>query len=78
MLRNSTYKYLDSVGTPKDICNMIISYIPNHEYTNVVNEFTVLIHYHNYDYGFSSKNLYKIISVILTYFRKSKRYRMML
>jgi hypothetical protein len=74
MLRNTYYKYLYSVGIPKDICSMIISYIPNYEYTYVVNEFTVLMHY----YKCSDKKLYKVIPVILKHFRKSKMYRMAL
>jgi hypothetical protein len=74
MLRNAAYINLYRVGTPKDICNMVISYIPNHEYIYVVNEFTVLMHYYRY----SNKKLYKVIPIILKHFRKSKMYRMAL
>jgi hypothetical protein len=76
MIRNASYKYLNSINTPKYICNLIITYIPNYEYNNVVREFTVLIHYYNW--GFSSERLYRVIPIILKQIRKEKIYKMSL
>ena len=72
MQKNQIYKILIDCNIISDISNMIIDYLPNNEYDNLINEFKVLMHFYNNPYGYVNDHMFRIVPRLLEAYRLRK------